>query len=370
MRIVPSLTWKLDDASGEPLDDRLLPLLEAIAASESLAAAVAECGISYRAAWGLLRDCHRKLGVDLVRLERGRGASLTQDGERLLAAQRAATQRLARILPGLAAEIGPRPPAERPAPAPQLRMAASHDLALAALSEVLAGGDGLELEVSFMGSLLALREFGEGRADVAGFHVPIAGAARERKPFLRWLRDRRDRLIRFIDREQGLILPRGNPAQVRHFRDIAAKRLRFVNRQPGSGTRLLIDELIADGGLESTDVDGYRREEFTHAAVAATVASGGADAGFGLRAAAAEYRLAFVPLVRERYFLAVRARDVETAAVTALIDALRSQAFVRLAKALPGYRAAGAGSIVGVEALRESGRDKMDRSHDAMEGHR
>jgi molybdate transport repressor ModE-like protein len=354
MRIVPSLSWRLDDAGGEPLDDRLLPLLEAIAASESLAAAVAERGVSYRAAWGLLRDCHGKLGVELVRLERGRGASLTPDGERLLAAQRAAAQRLARVLPGLAAEIGPRAAPERPAPALQLRVAASHDLALAALAEALAGGDGLELELSFMGSLLALREFAEGRADVAGFHVPIAGAAWERKPFLRWLRDRRDRLIRFIDREQGLILPRENPAQVRHFRDIAAKRLRFVNRQPGSGTRLLIDGLIADGGLEPRDVDGYRREEFTHAAVAATVASGGADVGFGLRAAAAEYRLAFVPLVRERYFLAVRATDVKAANVGQLLDALRSPAFARLAKALPGYRTAGAGSVVGLEALRAS----------------
>ncbi len=198
----------------------------------------------------------------------------------------------------------------------QLRVAASHDLALAALAELLPGQARLALDVSFMGSLSALREFVEERADVAGFHVPIAGCAiLDRKPFLKWLRARRDRLVRFVDRDQGLILPRGNPAQVRHFRDIAAKAQRFVNRQRGSGTRLLIDQLIGESGVSYNAINGYRTEEFTHAAVAATVASGGADAGFGLRAAAAEYRLAFVPLVRERYFLAIRAKDAESAPI-------------------------------------------------------
>jgi len=352
MRLIPTLSWSLEGDPVEPLDDRLLPLLEAIAASASLAAAVTVCGISYRAAWGLLRDYQRKIGVPLVLLERGRGASLTPAGDRLLAARAAGIRRLARILPRLAAEIGPRPRHEKGASPLGLRVAASHDLALAALAGFLPANAGINLELSFMGSLHALREFVEGRADVAGFHVPIAGCATlERKPFLKWLRTRRDRLVRFVDRDQGLILPRGNPAQVKQFRDIAAKRQRFVNRQRGSGTRLLIDQMISDGGIDSTAIIGYRTEEFTHAAVAATVASGGADAGFGLRAAAAEYRLAFVPLVRERYFLAVRARDADSAAVVRLIEALQSAAFARITRPLVGYRSAAAGSIVGLETL-------------------
>jgi molybdate-binding protein len=320
---------------------------------------VAARGISYRAAWGLLRDCRGKLGVELVRLERGRGASLTPAGERLLAARRDAVQRLAQILPELAAEIGPRAAPEQPSAAPRLSVAASHDLALAALAEALAGTGGLRLEVSFMGSLVALREFAEGRADVAGFHVPIAGVEIDRRPFLRWLRERRDRLVRFVDREQGLILPKGNPAHVRSLRDVAAKQQRFVNRQRDSGTRLLVDQLIAEARMAPDAIDGYRREEFTHAAVAATVASGGADVGFGLRAAAAEYRLAFVPLVRERYFLAIRARSVETPVVAALIDALVSPSFARLARSLPGYRTTGAGSVTGLDGLREPPGRKM-----------
>ena len=352
MRIVPTLSWQLDADPPEAIDARLMPLLEAISASASLAAAVADRGISYRAAWGLLREYRRKLGVPLVSLEQGRGASLTAEGERLVAAHSTATRRLARTLPRLSAEIGPSPRHESDAAMLRLRVAASHDLALAALAESLPARARLGLDLSFMGSLYALREFAEGRADVAGFHVPIAGCeVLARKPFLKWLRSRRDRLVRFVDREQGLILPRGNPAQVRQFRDLVEKELRFVNRQRGSGTRLLIDQLVGEGGVDADAINGYRTEEFTHAAVAATVASGGADAGFGLRASAAEYGLAFVPLVRERYFFAIRARDAGSAPIVRLIDALRSPLFSRIARPLAGYRTAGAGSMLGLEAL-------------------
>jgi molybdate-binding protein len=147
------------------------------------------------------------------------------------------------------------------------------------------------------------------------------------------------------------MLPHGNPAHVKTFRDIASQRLRFINRQRGSGTRLAIDRLIAHERVDASDIVGYGNEEFTHRAVAATVASGGADAGFGLRAAAAEHRLAFIPLVRERYFLAVRAKAVGKTAVTRLIQALRSPAFTRIARGFAGYRADAAGSIVGLDAI-------------------
>ena len=352
------LMWRLVDGAVETMDDRLLPLLEGVGTSGSLASAVIGCGISYRAAWGLLRDYQRKLGKPLVLLERGRGASLTGLGEQLLRAQNVAGRRVARILDALAIDLGPGPTQPHGIAPLRLRAAASHDLALAMLADTLPAA-GIELELSVMGSLHALREFAEGRVDLAGFHVRIdRGTTRERAPFLRWLRTRRDKLIRFVDREQGLILPRGNPAEVRNLRDIASRNLRFVNRQRGSGTRLLVDGMITDGKLEAAAINGYGNEEFTHAAVAATVASGGADAGFGLRAAAAEYGLAFVPLARERYFLAVRAKDVDKAPLSRLVDALRNPAFIQRARRLPGYQTAAAGSITGLDVLASAPRAK------------
>ena len=352
MRIVPALIWNLQGESVEALDARLLPLLEAIAATASLGAAVVDCRVSYRAAWGLLREYERKLGEPLVLLERGRGASLTQSGEQLIGVERAAKRRLARILPALAAEISSAPLKEERAVTRQLRIAASHDLVLAALESALPAAFGLSLDLSFMGSLHALKEFAEGRADVAGFHVPIAGRADwDHSPMLSGLRARRDRLIRFVDRDQGLILPHGNPAQIKSLHDIASQRLRFINRQRGSGTRLVIDQLIVHEKIDTPELIGYANEEFTHRAVAATVASGGADAGFGLRAAAAEYRLAFIPLVKERYFLAVRAKAVEKTPVALLIRALHSPMFARIARGFAGYKADAAGSIVGLDAI-------------------
>jgi len=114
---------------------------------------------------------------------------------------------------------------------------------------------------------------------------------------------------------------------------------------------LLIDRLIAEEGLEASSLVGYAKEEFTHPAVAATVASGAADAGFGLRAAAAEYGLAFVPRVRERYYLAVRSSALATPAVMRLIDVLQGAVLARVVATLPGYRRKASGMVVGVEAL-------------------
>jgi putative molybdopterin biosynthesis protein len=352
IRLVPDLAWGFSEDPPVLLDPRLLPLLRAVAETGSLAAAVAVRGLSYRAAWGLLRAYQRKLGDPLVVLERGRGASLARLGERLVAADAAARRRLARPFQRLSMELDSPPDVARE-PMPCLTIAASHDLALAALRDVLGARKGLKLELSFMGSLDALEQYAAGRMDVAGFHVPL-GTQHEggHGLFLRSLRARSDRLVQFVDREQGLIVPRGNPERLKTFRDIADKQLRFVNRQRGSGTRLLIDSLLADDGIGIARIVGYGNEEFTHAAVAATVASGGADVGFGLRAAAAKYALTFIPQVRERYWLAVRSAALRSVPITRLIQTLQSPLFARIVKHLPGYHPVAAGTVANIGALR------------------
>lgn len=354
MRVIATLSWQLDTARRETLDPRLLPLLEAISAKESLSAAIGACGVSYRAAWGMLRDYQRKLSEPLVHMQRGRGTRLAPAGVRLLDAHRAAHARLARILPSLCVDVGERARRERPEQSPRLRIAASHDLALAALRDAQSVTE-LELDLAFMGSLDALRLFDEGRVDAAGFHVAVDVRDGQLTPFLRCLRASRDRLIRLVEREQGLILPRGNPARVRSFRDVARKGLRFVNRQQGSGTRLLIERMLAEQRVAPESLLGYASEEFTHPAVAATVASGAAEAGFGLRAAAAELRLAFVPCVRERYYVAVRAAAIATPAVARLIEIVGGPVFARIVRRLPGYGRETSGAVLRVGQLSAPG---------------
>lgn len=328
-----------------------MPLLEAIDATSSLAAAVSTCGVSYRAAWGLLREYARQLGEPLVHLERGRGARLAPTGERLVTANRAAHAQLSRILPRLSFDLGERNPQRHRERLLRLHVAASHDFALLALRDTLRP-EGFDLELTFMGSVLALQQFDEGRVDAAGFHVIVGIHGKEQlRPFLRFLRAKRDRLIHVVDREQGLMLPRGNPARVKTFADIARKGLRFVNRQQGSGTRLIVDRIAEREGVAVESLIGYASEEFTHPAVAATVASGAADAGFGLRAAAHEQGLAFVAQARERYYLALRSSAATAPAVTRLLEALNSPAFARIVRRLPGYARKGRAALARIETL-------------------
>jgi molybdate-binding protein len=185
------------------------------------------------------------------------------------------------------------------------------------------------IEVDFHGSAESLALYAAGEADVAGFHV-LPGD----RLLLGMLRPTRDQPLRFLRRSQGLILPRGNPRRVRTLADVARRRLRFVNRQPGSGTRLLLDQLLARGGLRPADVEGYANEEFTHAAVAATVAAGKADAGVGLEAAAREFGLAYIPLADEDYLFVCRRRALRSPAIAAfrmlLADAATRAAVARL----------------------------------------
>jgi molybdate-binding protein len=174
-------------------------------------------------------------------------------------------------------------------------------------------------------------------------------------PYLRLLKPRRDRLVRFAAREQGLIVAPGNPRKLRSLAQVAEKHLRFVNRQRGSGTRALVEELMRESNVAPDELRGYGDEEFTHAAIAATIASGGADAGIGVRAAASRFGLGFVPLRHEIYWLAVRGRTLSAPAMKRLVGALRTPAFARIAKRLTGYDTSRAGEVVSLTALREPG---------------
>jgi molybdate transport repressor ModE-like protein len=350
MRLIPSLAWNLDSAAPAPtpIDPKLIKLLACIESSGSLRAACDAIGMPYRTAWGMLQSIEHTHRCALVRLQRGRGASLTLDGAALLGADVTAKRRLAQQFEAMTFEIGA--PVERARsriPPPVLRLAASHDPALAALQDALPAAAGAKLDIAFCGSLDALARYRAGQADIAGFHL-VPGHAETARPFMRHLRASHDRLVRFVDRDQGLIVARGNPHGVRDLADVAHRKLRFVNRQAGSGTRLLIDAQLIRAGLRDCDLKGYGDEEFTHAAVAATIASSLADVGFGVAAAAAEYDLGFVPVVRERYFFVVHENLLRSAPIVALRDSLAGPVFKELVEHMQGYDATYAGRLQSV----------------------
>jgi molybdate transport repressor ModE-like protein len=327
-KLQPVVTWAFADRAGPPLAREFVPLLAGIAAGGSLAAAARSLGLSYRGAWGVLEAAERSSGATFVVLERGRGSRLSPLGERLVAADAAAQQLLVTNAGALRVPLRHALPMQ--AMASTLRVAASHDMALAALRAQWRGQHGVELE--FHGSAESLALYVSGEVDIAGFHVGGRDSL-----LVSMLRPSRDQPVRFLRRSQGLILPRGNPRRVKALSDVAAKRLRFVNRQPGSGTRLLLDRLLAQGGLQPGDVEGYANEEFTHLAVAATIAAGKADAGVGLEAAARDFGLTFVPLVREDYLFVCRKRAFRSPRVMAFC-ALLADAATRVAvDRLAGY---------------------------------
>jgi len=337
MALTANVRWQVH---GVDLDPRVLEVLRAIARVGSLNQAIQDVGLSYRHAWGLLGRYENLLGQPLVTLERGRGARLTGLGARLADATAECDRELAPQLVRWTAAFN-RKVRRGSATAAAVVVRASHDLALAQLRDTMARKRTIALDMSFEGSLDALRALARHQCDFAGFHIPESPLrSLMLEPFRPLLKDEGLRVLHFADREQGLMVAAGNPLGIRSIRDVAARKARFVNRQPGSGTRLFLDQLLAAHGVRPAQIAGYRSEEFTHAAVAATIASGMADCGFGIEAAARQHNLDFVPVAAERYYLAARVGTLARPGPRVLIDFLRSAAFKRMIRSLPGYRVA------------------------------
>lgn len=341
------LSW-LAPAGAEGADDRLLlALLSGIRATGSIAGAAKAARVSYRHAWGTLSRWEGLLTRKVVILERGRGAKLAPLGEQLLEAELRIRRRLEPTLARLAAELDRQFAGSPGQTEPALRIVASHDLALLQLRD-LAIETGLALDLHVRGSSESLAAYSRGECELAGFHL-IAG-----HPDLdlrQWLDPRRDAVLRFATRRQGLMVKRGNPKRIGSVSDLTRAAVRFVNRQEGSGTRALLDRLLGDAGVRPRQVRGYAVEEYTHLAVAATVASGMADAGFGIEAAAARHGLGFVPIASEEYLLACRLARLKTKPVAALRKLMASAAFRKLTAGLAGYELLRAGKLVRFSTL-------------------
>lgn len=337
-------SWTFGGNPALPEETRLLGLLDRIRRTGSIASAAREAGISYRNAWGMLARWEANFGHPLLIPARGLGTRLTPFAACLLELDAQIREQLAPLL-AAAVEQMAQGLAEAVAPARAVpRIHASHDLALALLPARMAK-QGQPVDLQFHGSLESLASFAEGRCEIAGFHCPegAVGATlwQQYKPHLR---PRQQMLIRLAKRTQGIMVAPGNPKKLRGIRDLSRANVRFLNRQSGAGTRLLLDWLLRENGIAAQTIAGYGDVEMTHSAVAAMIASGHADAGLGVEAAARQFGLGFVPLLKEDYFLVTRRDQLRQPALGVLIALLKGNGFRRAVRALPGYDPAGSGT--------------------------
>jgi putative molybdopterin biosynthesis protein len=215
----------------------------------------------------------------------------------------------------------------------------SHDLALEALwAQARRTNLDLAFTASYVGSLDGLLALLHGEALLAGTHILDEETGEYNLPILRRLFvGQQLSVVTLAEREQGLIVPRGNPQGLQSLADLASRGLRFVNRQPGSGTRTLLDYHLQRAQIPAQKITGYNSIAPTHMAVAAAVADGQADVGLGLVAAARAYGLGFVPVAHERYDLVLLAEDRRLAAISRLLEIIRQPDFRAVVAALGGY---------------------------------
>lgn len=215
----------------------------------------------------------------------------------------------------------------------------SHDLTLGVLEDVLkAAHPQYKLATSSVGSLSGLLALGRDEAHLAATHLLDPESGLYNLPDVeRLLEGVPVVIVNLVVREQGWIVPPGNPLGLRSVADLARDGVRFVNRQSGAGTRVLLDHLLDRDGIDPDSIAGYEREEFTHMAVAVAVRSGLVDVGLGVHSAAGALGLDFVPIEREEYDLVLRADFARSEAGSALLGAIRSDAFREAVGRLPGY---------------------------------
>jgi putative molybdopterin biosynthesis protein len=223
----------------------------------------------------------------------------------------------------------------------------SHDNTLDLLDSLLRkrhpGRSFTSAHVGSLGGLMALRE---GRCHLAGSHLLGEDGEYNKAAIRRHLSGLPVQLLRLVDREQGFIVPPGNPEHITSLRDLTRKGLRFINRQRGSGTRVLLDFHLKRLGLSPASIQGYEDEEYTHMQIAAAVLSDRADAGLGVKAAAVALKLDFVPFAVEEYDLVIPARYWDDGRIRDLVELTRSDEFRKAASALGGYSVDRSGELI------------------------
>jgi putative molybdopterin biosynthesis protein len=221
------------------------------------------------------------------------------------------------------------------------------DPATGLLSRMVEKISGVEIVSAAASSKLALTWLSEGKVHIAGSHLEDPKTGEFNLPFIRKQFPGEDfGVVTFARWEEGFVIVPGNPKSVRKIEDLARKNVRFVNREPGSGSRALLDKLLGNAGMDANKVQGYDRVAYGHLAAAYCVLSREADACLATRSAAQTFGLDFIPLHSERYDLVMRKRTADLPAVKSFLDILQRATLRRKLEVLAGYDTSQTGTIV------------------------
>lgn len=225
----------------------------------------------------------------------------------------------------------------------------SHDNALDILANILKKRHPrLSLSSAHVGSMGGLIALKRGEAHMAGTHLLDEETGLYNIPYIqRLLPDKGIVLINLVYRQQGFVVKKGNPKGIRRFEDLVRDDVVFINRQSGSGTRLLTDKHLRESGLDPLRIRGYEREEFTHMGVASAVLTGIADTGLAILAAAKALDLDFIPVAKERYDIAIPREFVESDMMRSLLDIIaKDEEFRKTVLGLGGYDISDMGKVM------------------------
>jgi molybdate transport repressor ModE-like protein len=346
LQVEIEIVWRFRQENSPQSVAVMIDVLNEIRKSGKITSAATDAHLSYRHVWNLIELWSDFFGVPLVETQRGKGSRLTPFGEKLVWAGERMQARLGPQLENLAQELVTEIKPflhQRPS---VIRVHASHGFAVSKLRELLDREPGIGVDLRYVSNQNSLVSLAQGACDLSGVHLP-RGELRAQgiKACREWLDPRQDRVISFVTREMGLMVKRGNPLEITSIEDIADRKARFVNRDHDSGTRLLFDQLLALHGIDESQINGAQQIEFTHAAVAAYVASGMADVSFGVEAAARQFDLDFIRILTEDYFFVCRQTFLETEPMRRVLDIMKGSEFQNSIATLPGYEATDTGSV-------------------------